>query len=334
MKYDPHAEQEPKAAPVEVYCVGFILDTDIGSDIDDAMALLLCLRLPDLDLRAVTTVYGQVELRARIARKLLRLARCDVPVAVGQSCPMQSPTGVWHTGIEGEGLLDQADLDASCAEFGLVPNAVDLLSRLTREDPGAIEIISIGPLTNIAAAIESDPEFKTRVSRIWAMIAGVSHPAPPPNRPLAPGESFVAASSHNIRCDVGAARIVLESGIPLVMVGNDVTTQVRIDLDGIRQVEDTADEMAGAVVRMMRAWLDYRSDLFGQRISWTCLHDALVVAEAYGMGFTERDRVDVELSEDGTTRVTARPASPIEVCRTVRSSGFERWYLASVTGIV
>ena len=185
-------------------------------------------------------------------------------------------------------------------------------------------------LTNVARAVQQDVEFSRKVRRIWAMIGGISYPNPPPERPLLPGESFLARPSHNVRCDVAAAKVVLESGIPLVMIGNDVTTRVRIDLEGIAQLDARQDALSQGVVRLMRVWLDYRSRLFGSPVTWTCLHDALVVAEACGMAFTTCDPVRVELQDDGATVVTGDPDSHIRVARTVREQDFERWYLTSV----
>jgi len=311
-----------------------ILDTDIGSDIDDAMALLLCLRLADLRPRAITTVYGKVELRARIAKKLVDLAGVDVPVAVGECMPISSPMGIWHTGEEGRGLLEPNEVARPVEGLGIHFDAVQLLIELAAEGPAPLDIIAIGPLTNIARAIQREPRFAEQVGRIWAMIGGISYPDTPPDRPLAPGEAFIAQASHNVRCDVGATRIVLESGIPVTMVGNDVTTRVRFNAADIQGVEGEGSTLNRAVMSLMRVWLAYRAQLFGRPVTWTCLHDALVVAEAYGMGFTQRDPVDVDLSDDGITHVTANPKSHIDVSRAVDRSAFEQWYLGVVTASV
>jgi purine nucleosidase len=313
--------------------MNIILDTDIGSDIDDAMALLLCLRLRELSLRAVTTVYGDVGTRAKIAKKLVNLAQCEVPVAMGECAPMSSPISIWDTGREGEGILDEGEFWTSATELGIQSNAAELMTRTAAECPGNIDIVAIGPLTNVAKAIQTDPAFKTHVRRIWAMIGGIAFPDDPPDRPLVLGEAYCAKPSHNVRCDVEAARIVLESGIPLVMVGNDVTTRVRIDLDGIAEIQACEDPLSDAVIRMMRVWLEYRARVFGRPVTWTCLHDALVVAEACGKSFTEQDHVLVEVFDCGTSIVRADPSSTIAVCRTVEKDRFERWYMDVCTGV-
>src|SRR5207245_1257090 len=141
--------------------VRLILDTDIGSDVDDALALAFCLRHPDIDLVAVTTVADDTVRRAQIARKILRIAgRDDIEVAPGVGWGT-SPSGrrSWF-GHETE-LLDLGE--ASWFER----DGVALLCEETKN--GAIEIATIGMQSNVAAALERDAEFATRVSRLDVM---------------------------------------------------------------------------------------------------------------------------------------------------------------------
>src|SRR5262249_27868961 len=140
-----------------------VLDTDIGSDVDDALALGLALASPELDLVAVTTVSGDTTVRARIAARLLALAgRADVPVYAGCSEPLGGGAGFAWFGHEGEGLLDGA-------RGAVAPeHAVDALLRLFREQDG-LELVTIGPLTNVAEALERDPALARRVVRLTAM---------------------------------------------------------------------------------------------------------------------------------------------------------------------
>ena len=140
-----------------------VLDTDIGTDVDDALALALALASPELELVAITTVAGDTTVRARIAARLLALAgRRDVPVHAGSARSLATPGGFAWFGHEGEGILDGTP-DAIAGE-----PAVDALLRLFRED-GALELVAIGPLTNLAVALERDPTFACRVSRLTVM---------------------------------------------------------------------------------------------------------------------------------------------------------------------
>ena len=135
--------------------VDLILDTDIGSDVDDALALAFALRHPDIDLRAVTTVNEDTELRARLAAALLRLGgRDDVEVAAGESGrPADRPNWFGH---EGEGV-DLAPADALSRR-----DAVTLLVEETARQP--CSVATVGMLTNVAAAVDRDPAIVDPVS--------------------------------------------------------------------------------------------------------------------------------------------------------------------------
>jgi purine nucleosidase len=114
------------------------MDTDIGSDIDDALALLLLLHLQGVSLLGVTTVYGNVLLRAKIARRIIQAAGKDVPVVVGTGVPMDSPFPVWHTGEEGMGLITYDDIEAPPSKFNLGDNAPAFLVDQVMPRPGQV----------------------------------------------------------------------------------------------------------------------------------------------------------------------------------------------------
>lgn len=308
----------------------YILDTDIGSDIDDAMALLLCLRTPDFPLVAVTTVYNRVELRARIAKKMLAIEGRDVPVGIGIGDPMDELGFLWETGLEGEGLLLEEDKFASLSELDIIENGIDLLIETARKHSGMVEIISIGQFTNIATAIQKVPDLATHVSRIWSMSGGVNFPSPIPDNFPDPNMNYIAIPSHNIRIDAKAANIVLKSGIPITFVGNDVTTQVIFEQTDISRIAIQGSPLNEAVMRMMAIWFDYRTMTFGREITKTCLHDALVVAEAIGMEFTRKLPIDISIDEVGMTIVKLNPESKNEICWSVDADSFVKWYMKTV----
>ena len=140
--------------------LAFILDTDIGTDVDDALALAFALRHPGLELRAVTTVSGDAVQRARVAKKLLLLAgRDDIPVAAGLSSdPRQGGRNV-EMGHEGEGLLETGEeLPISSS------NGVSLL--LEECAARRYEVATIGMQSNVAAALERDASFAQHVHRL------------------------------------------------------------------------------------------------------------------------------------------------------------------------
>src|SRR5262245_24165922 len=144
--------------------IPIVLDTDIGSDVDDALCLALAIAAPEIELIAVTHVSGDTRLRARISRRLLDLGgRGAVPVSAGRSEPLDGGRRFVWFGHEGVGILDD--------EPGIpVPNddAVEVLCRIFRT-PGDRELVTIGPLTNVAAALDRDPSIAGNVRQLTVM---------------------------------------------------------------------------------------------------------------------------------------------------------------------
>lgn len=209
-----------------------VLDTDIGSDVDDLLALIVLADDPRVDVRGITTVYGDVALRARMARRVLRLMGCDdVPVHAGEATPL-SGREVWWAGHEGLGI---DDLEAE--EINPL-GGVDALVEAARQYPGQLTVLAIGPLTNIAAAMDRDPGWTDAVRRLVVMGGDFSRGVP----------------EHNIRCDVAAAQRVLESGIPSVFVGLDVTTTVALSQPDLDEVTRSGSALARLVDQQVREW--------------------------------------------------------------------------------
>jgi purine nucleosidase len=192
-----------------------VLDTDIGTDVDDALALSVLLGSPEIDLVAVTTVYGDTLLRARMVTRLLALAgRRGVAVRAGLR---ETPAGrdIYWAGHEGStmpGLEQEVVVDADDPAA-----AIRLLVDTVRGNPGRVSVLAVGPLTNIGAAITLDPVFATDVAEIVIMgghFGALDRPPP--------------SVEHNIKCDPESAAIVFASGAAIRVVGLDVTERTRI----------------------------------------------------------------------------------------------------------
>ena len=186
-----------------------IIDTDPGTD--DAIAILLALNSPELDVRALTVVPGNVTAQQGLenALKLVSLAkRCDVPVAAGAQHPLFQKlitAEFWH----GKNGLANVELPASqCkadARFG-----PDLIIQMVHAAPHEITLVPIGPETNIAMAVLKDPSIVPLVKEVIVMGGSIS------------GGNVNAAAEANIYGDPEAAQIVFQAGWPLTMVGLDV----------------------------------------------------------------------------------------------------------------
>lgn len=236
-----------------------ILDTDIGTDVDDCLALALLLGSPEVELAAVTTVYADVLLRARMVLKLLTLrGRHDVPVALGAQSPLLGRVPIYWGGHEGQGLLTEAD----AALYPVNEHAVDLIVRMVMARPGEITLLPIGPLTNIALAFLREPRLAQNVAGV-TLMGGVIGGA---------GNLHLPWVEHNIRCDPEAAHVVLSSGAPLRIVPLDVTTQVRIRPADVARIRQTGDPYHEAVAHQVDVYPG-----FAHR-GWTFLHDPLAAA--------------------------------------------------------
>jgi inosine-uridine nucleoside N-ribohydrolase len=205
-----------------------ILDTDIGSDVDDALALAMLFGSPEVNLLGVTTVYGDVAVRARIARRLARLAGHDgLTVVPGAERPLTGQEA-WWAGFEGRLYHDlggEAFVDDGTT-------AAEFLTQTVKDRPGEVDVVAIGPLTNIAEAIRADQSFAQTVRRLYVMGGRFDQPEP----------------EHNFRSDAIAAAEVFASGIPVTVVGLEITTQARIEPDHLGEIA-----AAGALGRQLEA---------------------------------------------------------------------------------
>src|SRR6266567_6234354 len=189
-----------------------IFDTDPGSD--DALALMLALNSPELDVRAITVVPGNVTAAMGLenALRMVSLAnRCDIPVARGAQHPLFQKlitAEFWH----GKNGLADIELPASkCkvdSRFG-----PDVIIQLVHASPHEITLVPVGPLTNIALAVEKDPSIVPLVKEVILMGGSIS------------GGNVNAAAEANIYNDPEAAQIVFQAGWPLTMVGLEVGDQ-------------------------------------------------------------------------------------------------------------
>ncbi len=236
-----------------------ILDTDIGTDVDDCLALALILKSPELKLEGVTCVYGNVLLRARMALKLLQMSgHLDVPVMMGAEAPLLGLRPVYWAGHEGQGLLEAGhEMLTPCPE-----HAVDFLVRKVMDNPGEIHLIAVGPLTNVALAFLREPRLARNLAGLTIM-GGVVR---------SPDRLDLPYSEHNICCDPEAAHVVLSTGAPTTLVPLDVTTQVRIHREGVSRIRAGGTPFHEAVARQVELYPRYHSE------GSTFLHDPLAVA--------------------------------------------------------
>ncbi len=297
-----------------------ILDTDIGTDVDDCLALAFILGSPEFQLEGITCVYGDVGLRARMTRKLLDLrGRNDVPVYLGTSEPLLGLQPVYWGGHEGRGLVEPTgDLDGIETE-----SAVDYIVRTVLAHPDEIHLIAIGPLTNIALAFTRDPRVARSLGGLTIMGGALRGPQ----------NLHLRYVEHNILCDPEAAHVVLSAEIPKTLVPLDVTLRLRLTSEHLTQIEAANTPFHAATADQLA-----RYPRFAQQ-GYTVPHDALAAAVVLRPDLVtlETVHIDVELAGRLTAGMTlmrrpvAEAPANAQVALDVDEAGAVAFIMARIT---
>jgi inosine-uridine nucleoside N-ribohydrolase len=257
-----------------------ILDCDPGHD--DAIALLLALGSPELNLLGVTTVSGNQTLEkttANAIRVLDHIGRHDVPVAAGADRPLVRERHV-AAEVHGETGLDGPDLPPPAREPE-PGHAIDWIAMTLTSRPGPVTLVPTGPLTNIALFLARYPALAGRVERIVLMGGAI-------------GEGNVTpAAEFNIWADPEAAHRVFTSGIDLTMVGLDVTHQALLRPPDVARLRS-----AGKAGTLVADLFEFYVQFHRRRYGWdgAPVHDAVAVAHVFDgeLLTTEHDGVVVD----------------------------------------
>jgi pyrimidine-specific ribonucleoside hydrolase len=285
-----------------------VIDTDPG--VDDAVALLLAAASPEVSLRAVTAVFGNVDLPTTSvnARRLTALAGVpEVPVAAGAERPLVYPQALraaeWHAG---DGLGGRA---GTLPEPGpLDPRgAVALLADVLRAAEEPVTIAPIGPLTNIALLLAVHPELRPRIGRLVVMGGALS------------GGNTTSTAEFNVHCDPEAAhRVLAEEPVPVTLVPLDLTMRCAVD-DGWLEELAAAGPRCATLAAVIGHYRDRHARSYG--MASVPLHDAVAVLEAVLPGTLRCEpmalRVECAPAERrGTVVRVQRPeARPVDVAR-------------------
>ena len=294
---------------------GLVLDTDIGSDVDDALALAYARRHPDIDVRAVTTVSADTTARARIAARLLALdgaADDEVIVAAGVG---GNDDRTWF-GHEGVGLSAGTGVPIDAR------SAVEVLLELSHEaDPPVVA--TVGRQSNLAAAVRRDPAYSARVP-LLAVMGGVF-------RSFDRYGIRVDAGDHNLVCDAEASAVSLNAGFPTLYVPLDVTVRVALRSAHLERLR-AADELCRALADLCDVWRPVLQRRAGAGIPDDVVavrHDPLTVACVVTREFVTVETRPVRVVvADGVPRtvVDEEHGRPAEVVTDVDVDGFvEHW---------
>jgi purine nucleosidase len=312
--------------------VPIVIDTDVGADPDDALALILALASPEVDLRGVTIVSGDVTWRARIAARLLGMAgRSDIPVFLGRGDADQM------LGSEGQGVLD-FPYQGPEATIQTTP-AVDWL--LTESRRRSFHLVAIGPLTNVATAIEKDAKFAERLLGLTVMGGLLDERTMPIVWQRAIQQRGAAAwPDYNTMCDPAAALTVARCGIPITWITLDATMRAPLRAATRRMLP--VDHPLGAVLgRMIDAWhvswfptalppLDDPSPVPTDAVA--ILHDPLAVAALFAADWLQLRPARLASGiEHGVFRLHEQPdGAPAWLAAEVDGAAFEAFLVARI----
>ena len=264
-----------------------ILDCDPGHD--DALAIIVALARPELDLLAVTTVAGNAGLDAttRNALRVLTLVgRTDIPVAAGAAGPLLRPLHV-ASNVHGVSGLEGADLPEPA--FAIRPEgAIELIRSVLEAAAEPVTIAAVGPLTNIALLVRTHPEILDRIAGFRIMGGAITE------------GNTTASAEFNIWQDPEAARMVFDAGRPITLMTLDVTHEALFGAADVARLDALGTRVGSVFADLLR----YFSRFHAERYGWdgSPIHDAVAVAQLAlpDLVRTVPYRVDVETTSELT----------------------------------
>ena len=292
---DCYADSAGQAGALKV-----ILDTDIGDDVDDAYALALITSLPSARILGVTTAFGETDKRAEVAAKLLSvIGRTDIPIHAGRKGEHKTSRQYeWARGFRSRAIKKET--------------AVEFMRRQILRNPGEVELIAVGPLTNIGDLLSQHPDVKPKIKRIvimgGAVYAGYNNQGPP-------------IPEWNIKCDPAAARILFSSGVPLTMAGLESTSMMQLDEERQKRLFAAGTPLTDALAALTILW--------GNKIP--VLFDPVAVAFALGHPFSDTEQARIAVEADGLTKIVQGTPNATVLVKP-RKDAFLDWYVGTVAG--
>ena len=280
-----------------------IIDTDIGDDVDDAFALALAVKSPELEILGVTTTFGDTETRARIVDRFLgEIGRAEIPVLAGKSTATKNPMSQRRYADTGHFTKSQH------------PDAADFILDQIRKHPNEITLIAIGPLMNIGAAIDKDPATFRKLKRVVLMGGsvrrgygdlGYTPPVPP-------------MPEWNILNDIPSAQKLFTSGVPLFVMPLD-STQLKMDEVKRAFLFTQGTPLTDQLTVLYHLWGQETPTLF----------DPMTIAFVLRPQLCPVQPLHIRVDEKGFTR--EEPGTPnAQVCLDSNSEDFFRFYLKRV----
>ena len=284
-----------------------ILDTDIGDDIDDAYALALALRSPELKILGITTAFGDTELRARLVDRYLHaVGRSDIPVTTGVATPHDN-------------VFSQAAYARQWPESNH-PDGVEFLLGQIRAHPGEITLIAIGPLNNVQAAIKRDSATFRKLKRVVMMGGSVYR-----GYDGRQGERRGPDAEWNINRDPAGAQALLASGVPVFMMPLD-STQIHLETQEREAIFAHGSPLTDQLTLLYHQWKAGTKN----HPDAPTLFDPVAVTYAIRPELCPATPLRIEVDEKGFTR-TVNGVPNVQVCLKSDEKGFLDLLLGRLT---
>ena len=299
------AQSSPTAALPEKV----ILDTDIGDDIDDAFAVALALRSPELQILGITTTFGDTETRAKLLdRFLVEVGHPEIPVAAGAPTPPKS------------NFTQRRYAESGRFAKPSHPAAAAFLLDQIRRNPGQITLVAIGPLMNVGAAIDKDPATFRKLKRIILMGGSIKRGY----GDLGFGPPHPPEPEWNILNDIPSAQKLFAAGVPLFVMPLDAT---QLKLDEVKRafLFSQGTPITDQLTLLYHQWGQQTPTLF----------DPMTIAFLVNPALCPVQPMHIRVDEKGFTRPDPGPPSApnppnAQVCLESNPDAFFRFYLSRV----
>jgi len=273
-----------------------IIDTDPG--VDDTMAIYFALRSSEIDVIALTTIFGNVDvdLATINALRILEIAdRTDIPVIKGSQNPLTRPYSGPVAFVHGDDGQGNINLDPPKSQ-AIDGTAAQYIVEQIMENPGEITLVPIGPLTNLALALRLEPQIAYKVKEVILMGGNA----------LCPGNATPAAEA-NIHNDPEAADLVFSAAWPVSMVGLDVTHQVNMQNNVLENFGKSQDPLAKHISKIFGFYRDFFESV--TKINGIYVHDSSAIAYLLDRGLFETSEWPIKVDvTDGPGRGKTWPS--------------------------
>jgi len=258
-----------------------IIDTDIGDDIDDAFAVALALRSPELQILGITTTFGDTEMRAKLLDRLLgEVGRSDIPVAAGvPTAPKTTFTQLKYA--EGEHRAKASH-----------PDAVTFLLDEIRKHPGEITLVAIGPLVNVGATIDKDAATFRKLKRVVLMGGSIYRGY----GDVGSGTPRGPEAEWNIKNDIPSAKKLFAAGVPLFVMPLD-STQLKMDAANRNSLFRQGTPLTDALTLLYHEWGQETPTLF----------DPMTITFMIKPELCPVEPMEIRVDEQGLTRPVELP---------------------------